>query len=179
MVTMSKLMKILITVTMVFALSACSDQPVKDDTSATVDDQSGDAGGTGVSTAGVDRLGEINGIAIDQDGSPDYVRTVYFEYDSSEVRSEFIPLINAHGRLLASDSSRRVVLEGHADERGSREYNIALGERRAISVRRLLLGSGASSSQIRVLSYGEERPVMLGHDESSWSKNRRVEIRYE
>lgn len=177
---MSKLIKVLMTVVMLLALSACSTQDVKDDGSAAVDDQTGgDAATSGVTTSGVDQLGEINGIAIDQDSSPDYVRTVYFEYDSSEVRSEFIPLINAHGQLLASDSSRRVVLEGHADERGSREYNIALGERRAISVRRLLLGSGANSSQIRTLSYGEERPAVVGHDESAWSKNRRVEIRYE
>ena len=130
-------------------------------------------------TSGADRLGEINGIPIDQEGSPDYVRTIYFEFDRSEVRSEFIPVISAHAELLASDSSRRVVLEGHADERGSREYNIALGERRAISVRRLLLGSGASSDQIRMVSYGEERPAVIGHNEAAWSKNRRVEIRYE
>lgn len=181
MITMGKFMKILITMMMVIALSACSSQDVKDDTSAGVEDQTGDASGTtsGVTTSGVDRLGEINGIAIDQEGSPDYVRTIYFEYDSSEVRSEFIPLINAHAQLLASDSSRRVVLEGHADERGSREYNIALGERRAISVRRLLLGSGARSEQIRMLSYGEEKPAVIGHDENAWSKNRRVEVRYE
>ena len=178
---MGKFMKILITMMMVVALSACSSQDVKDDTSAAVEDQTGDASGgsSGVTTSGVDRLGEINGIAIDQDASPDYVRTIYFEYDSSEVRSEFIPLINAHAQLLSSDSSRRVVLEGHADERGSREYNIALGERRAISVRRLLLGSGARSDQIRMLSYGEERPAVIGHDENAWSKNRRVEVRYE
>jgi peptidoglycan-associated lipoprotein len=177
---MGKFMKILITMMMVIALSACSSQDVKDDTSAGVEDQTGDgSGSSGVTTSGVDRLGEINGVAIDQDASPDYVRTIYFEYDSSEVRSEFIPLINAHAQLLASDSSRRVVLEGHADERGSREYNIALGERRAISVRRLLLGSGARSDQIRMLSYGEERPAVIGHDENAWSKNRRVEVRYE
>jgi peptidoglycan-associated lipoprotein len=176
---MSKLIKILMTVMVLIALSACSSQDVKDDSAATVDDQTGGDTTSGVTTSGIDQLGEINGIAIDQDSSPDYVRTVYFEYDSSEVRSEFIPLINAHAQLLASDSSRRVVLEGHADERGSREYNIALGERRAISVRRLLLGSGASGSQIRMVSYGEERPAIIGHDESAWSKNRRVEIRYE
>ena len=176
---MEKLMKILAITVTVIALSACSGQETKDSDGAAVEDQTGGGESSTVTTSGVDRLGEINGIPIDQDGSPDYVRTVYFEYDRSEVRSEFIPLINAHGQLLASDGSRRVVLEGHADERGSREYNIALGERRAISVRRLLLASGASSNQIRMVSYGEERPAVEGHNESAWSKNRRVEIRYE
>lgn len=162
----------------VLLLSACSGQETKDDTDAS-STGSGDDGGSTVTTTGADRLGEINGIRIDQDGSPDFVRTIYFEYDSSEVRSEFIPLIGAHAELLISDSSRKIVLEGHADERGSREYNIALGERRAISVKRLLLGSGASASQIRLLSYGEERPAVIGHSESAWVKNRRVEVRYE
>ena len=174
---MNSTLKTLTMMTFVILLSACTGQETKDDAGAPVEG-AGD-GGSSVITAGASSLGEINGIAIDKDGSPDYVRTIYFEYDRSEVRSEFIPLIGAHAELLASDSSRRVVLEGHADERGSREYNIALSERRAISVRRLLLGSGASSNQIRLVSYGEERPAVIGHNESAWSKNRRVEIRYE
>ena len=175
---MNSMLRTIALMTAVVFLSACSTQETKDDTGAAVDDGSGDVT-TGVVTSGADRLGEINGIPIDQEGSPEYVRTIYFEFDRSEVRSEFIPVISAHAQLLASDSSRRVVLEGHADERGSREYNIALGERRAISVRRLLLGSGATSDQIRMVSYGEERPAVIGHNEAAWSKNRRVEIRYE
>lgn len=175
---MNSTLKTLAMMTVVMLLSACSGQETREDSGASVEGP-GDTGDSTVTTTGASGLGEINGIAIDQDGSPDYVRTIYFEYDRSEVRSEFIPLISAHAELLASDSSRRVVLEGHADERGSREYNIALGERRAISVRRLLLGSGANSNQIRLVSYGEERPAVLGHDEGAWSKNRRVEIRYE
>jgi len=168
-------LKFLLTMMTVILLSGCSGQETKDGDSAS---DGSDDGGSAI-TSGASGLGEINGISIDKDGSPDYVRTIYFEYDSSEVRSEFIPLISAHAELLASDSSRKVVLEGHADERGSREYNIALGERRAISVRRLLLGSGASDSQIRMLSYGEERPAVIGHNENAWGKNRRVEVRYE
>lgn len=175
---MNRLFKTLAIMTAVILLSACSGQETKDDTAAGVEDGTSDTGST-VVTSGADRLGEINGIAIDQEGSPDYVRTIYFEYDRSEVRTEFIPVVRAHAELLASDSSKRVVLEGHADERGSREYNIALGERRAISVRRLLVASGASSNQIRMVSYGEERPAVIGHNEAAWSKNRRVEIRYE
>lgn len=176
---MNQTMKKGVIITTVFLLSACSGLGVKDDdvvgagTSAPVED----AGSA--TTSAADQLGYIQGIAIDQEDSPDYVRTVYFEYDSSEVRPEFIPVIVAHGELLASDSGKRMLLEGHADERGSREYNIALGERRALSVRRLLLGSGASDNQIRVVSYGEERPAVIGHSEDAWSKNRRSELRYE
>ena len=103
-------------------------------------------------------------------------RTIYFEFDSTTIRSEFEEQLRAHGQALRDNRSRRVRLEGHADERGSREYNIGLGERRAQEVRRMLLLSGASSSQITTISYGEERPVAIGHDESAWSQNRRVEL---
>jgi len=145
-----------------------------DESPAASSADSGDA-----ETSAVDIPGLINGVRIDQESSPENVRTVYFEYDSSEVRSEFISIIAAHGELLSVDRGRRVVLEGHADERGSREYNIALGERRALSVRRLLLSSGGSSSQVQVISYGEERPAVVGQNEAAWSQNRRVKIRYE
>ena len=102
--------------------------------------------------------------------------TVYFEFDSTAIRSEFNAQLRAHGAELGSNRNRRVRLEGHADERGSREYNIGLGERRAQEVRRVLLLSGASSSQIMTISYGEERPAALGHDERAWGQNRRVEL---
>lgn len=103
---------------------------------------------------------------------------IYFDFDQSTVRSEFVDVINAHGRYLARNGDKRVRLEGHADERGSREYNIGLGERRAQAVRRMLKLQGVSDSQIATVSYGEERPVVDGHDETSWSRNRRVEIVY-
>ena len=85
-------------------------------------------------------------------------------------------MVEAHGRYLADNANASVTLEGHADERGSREYNIALGERRANAVRQLMTLIGANGAQIRVVSYGEERPAVDGHDESAWTQNRRVEI---
>lgn len=180
---MNSTLKILAMIIAAILLSACTGQAIREDSEnnvvAPVVDGSRDADDGGAVTSGINRVGMIDGIAINQDSSPDYVRTIYFEYDSSEVRSEFISLIRSHAELLASDRRQRVVLEGHADERGSREYNIALGERRAVSVRRLLLGSGAGRDQIRLVSYGEERPAVIGHNESAWSKNRRVQIRYE
>ena len=105
-------------------------------------------------------------------------RTVYFDFDRDEVKAEFREIVAAHGRYLASNPAARVRLEGHADERGSREYNIGLGERRAQAVRQALLLQGAGASQLTTVSYGEERPAMTGSDEESWAMNRRVEIVY-
>ena len=105
-------------------------------------------------------------------------RTIYFEYDSAKLTSESIALLETHGNFIAGNGEVKVRLEGHADERGSREYNIALGDRRAQSVRRVLLFQGASTDQVDTVSYGEEQPAVSGHDEEAWSKNRRVELIY-
>ena len=104
-------------------------------------------------------------------------KTVYFEYDSSNIRSEDLPVLDAHASRLAS-SGDRVKIEGHCDERGTREYNLALGERRANTVRRYLMSRGVASSQIEVVSYGEERPADPGHNETAWSRNRRAYLAY-
>lgn len=109
-------------------------------------------------------------------GSPLSVRTIYFEYDSSNIREEYRRVVEAHANALASNPSRVITLEGHADERGSREYNLALGERRAQAVRRLMVLLGAAAGQIRVVSYGEERAAKEGSNEESYALNRRVEI---
>jgi peptidoglycan-associated lipoprotein len=105
-------------------------------------------------------------------------RVVYFDFDSSTVKEDALPIIRAHADYLAANSQVHFTLEGHTDERGTREYNLALGERRADAVRRLLIANGVSPSQVRIVSYGEERPAMLGHDESAWSMNRRAEFVY-
>lgn len=104
------------------------------------------------------------------------ITTFYFAYDSSELRPDALRALDVHARDLQR-SGVRVVLEGHTDERGTREYNMALGERRAQAVQRYLVLQGVSPSQLEIVSYGEERPVADGHDESSWSLNRRVELR--
>jgi peptidoglycan-associated lipoprotein len=103
---------------------------------------------------------------------------ILFDFDSSEIRPEFVPVIAAHGRRLANDKSLRARLEGNTDERGSAEYNVALGERRAQAVKRALLLQGATESQLTTVSYGRERPVADGHDETAWAQNRRVDIVY-
>lgn len=105
-------------------------------------------------------------------------RVVYFDFDSSAIRDDALPIIQAHADYLANNTQVSFTLEGHADERGTREYNLALGERRADAVRRMLIANGVSPAQVRVVSYGEERPAVLGHDESAWSMNRRAELVY-
>jgi peptidoglycan-associated lipoprotein len=105
-------------------------------------------------------------------------RVVYFDLDRTEIKPEFQAQIACHAAYLRQFPEARVRLEGNADERGSREYNLGLGERRGNAVQSALSAAGASSSQLNVVSYGEERPVCRQHDESCWSKNRRVEIVY-
>ncbi len=105
-------------------------------------------------------------------------RIIYFVYDSSEVQPEYLSVINNHANYLASNKGASVILEGHADERGSPEYNVALGEQRARSVAKLMKLQGVADSQIQLVSYGEEKPAVTGHDENAWLQNRRVEITY-
>jgi peptidoglycan-associated lipoprotein len=105
-------------------------------------------------------------------------RLIYFDFDSSEIRPEFVSVISAHAHALARNASVRVRLEGHTDERGSPEYNIGLGERRAQAVRRALMLQGVTDAQVATVSYGEERPAVPGQGEEAWAKNRRVEFIY-
>jgi peptidoglycan-associated lipoprotein len=141
--------------------------------------------GTGGATAGGaagEGLGEARPLPGDATGAGDAAaaagsgRIVYFDFDSSEIRAEFSDLIAAQGRRLAASPGLKVRLEGHTDERGSREYNIALGERRAQAVRRALLLQGVADAQAVTVSYGEERPAADGAEEAAYQQNRRVEI---
>jgi len=124
---------------------------------------------------GVSRLGA----EFSDPANPLSKQTVYFMYDSSQIQQDFIPVVAAHAQYLISHPQQRVILEGHADERGSREYNIALGEQRAKTVYRMMKVQGVSDSQMEVVSYGEEKPSAEGMDEASWQLNRRVEIAYQ
>lgn len=105
-------------------------------------------------------------------------RIVYFDFDRADIRADSQSVVASHAAFLAKNPNQKVRLEGHADERGSREYNIGLGERRAQAVRRALMLQGVTEAQITTVSYGEERPAVQGSDESAYSKNRRVELVY-
>ncbi|TNF38538.1 MAG: peptidoglycan-associated lipoprotein Pal [Gammaproteobacteria bacterium] len=106
-------------------------------------------------------------------------RVIYFDFDSDQISQDYMDLIAHHGKYLAKNPDMRLRLEGHADERGTREYNIALGNRRAQTVQRLISFQGVGPNQVTVISYGEEKPVALGHDEEAWRLNRRAELIYE
>ena len=106
-------------------------------------------------------------------------RIIYFDYDKDAVRDEFQSVIQAHAKFLTENRGRKIRLEGHADERGSREYNIALGQRRADAVSRVTAVYGVGNERMETISFGEEKPRMAGQDEQAWSQNRRVEIIYD
>lgn len=129
-------------------------------------------------TTGIGAGTGFQGHPLDDPSSLLSRRTVYFDFDSSQIEDADRATIEAHSQYLAGHGAAAITLEGHADERGSREYNIALGERRANAVRQLMTLIGAAGQQIRTVSYGEERPVAEGHSEDSWRLNRRVEIIY-
>ncbi len=162
--------------------AGCKSQPPRDSdsdpASTTTADSSRGASTGGVATVDADRQSGSSQGAAGPDGALAAQRVIYFDFDSSDIRTEYVDVIAAHGRFLASNATVRVRLEGHSDERGSREYNIGLGERRAQTVRRALLLQGVQESQVATVSYGEERPAAAGNDENAWSKNRRVEIVY-
>ncbi|MCB2038699.1 MAG: peptidoglycan-associated lipoprotein Pal, partial [Ottowia sp.] len=105
-------------------------------------------------------------------------KVVYFDYDSFVVKPDYQPVVEAHARFLQADRNRHVVLEGNTDERGSREYNLALGQKRAEAVRRSLSILGVSDAQVEAVSFGEEKPAVAGSSEEAYAKNRRVEFSY-
>ncbi len=105
-------------------------------------------------------------------------RSVYFDFDSNAVKDEYRGLIQAHARYMTDHQESRARIEGNCDERGSREYNLALGQRRAEAVKKVMTVLGVADSHVETVSFGEEKPVATGHDEEAWAKNRRADIRY-
>ena len=158
----------------VLLFAGCTTTGTKEDTSgASVEDR-----GSSASTSGARDGGAWTGNPLDNPNSLLFTKTIYFDFDQSTIRSEFVDVLRAHAAYLNSNRSVTVLVEGHADERGSREYNIGLGERRANAVKRFLEAEGVDSTQINTISYGEERPVAMGHDDVSWAENRRAVLVY-
>jgi peptidoglycan-associated lipoprotein len=150
---------------------------VKPDAGGTTTPSTADSAGAGGDVASGGTVGDDAAGAGPQ-GELLSRRIIYFDFDSAEIRADSQSIVSAHGKYLADNPQTRVRLEGHADERGSREYNIGLGERRAQSVRRALLLQGVTEGQLATVSYGEERPAAAGSDEDAYSQNRRVELIY-
>jgi len=169
-------------------LTACSDD--KKPISAADSVQTGVGSVKGASTNGLNNSGGMNaqglaGMNGMGEGSGEYndpnspqAKVIYFMIDSSDVQPDFVPVVNAHAQYLVANPSIHIILEGNSDERGSREYNVALGEQRARSVANMMKAQGVSDSQLQTVSYGEEKPAAMGNDESAWEQNRRVEIVY-
>lgn len=135
-------------------------------------------GDGGASTDGMDGTDPYGGEPVEDPFAGELQMIIYFEFDSSEIRPQDQDLVARHAMELAGNSRASVRLEGHADERGSREYNIGLGERRSQAVRQMLMIQGVSAAQISTVSFGEERPASFGSSESDYAQNRRVEIKY-
>jgi peptidoglycan-associated lipoprotein len=133
----------------------------------------GAAGASGQSTVTpVDLTGGVN------DGSMNGQSIVYFDFDSFVVKDDYRPVVERYAKALASDRKKHVRIEGHTDERGGREYNLALGQKRAEAVAKSLALLGVADSQVEAVSFGKERPAVAGSDEAAWAKNRRAELQY-
>ena len=159
--------------------AACASNEKKD---APVTDRSSGAQpaqpSTGSSTARPSTDTAVRGNPLTDPNNILSKRSVYFDFDSNAVKDEYRGLIQAHARYMVDHRDARVRIEGNCDERGSREYNLALGQRRAEAVKKIMTVLGASDSRIETISYGEEKPAAMGHDESSWAQNRRADIKY-
>jgi len=175
--------KILLAMSLVSILAACSspvkldDVPVVDK-SATAVSPDGSATGDGAGVA----KGAVTTVDLTKNNTDSLMqstsRIIYFDYDSFVIRSEFQAVIEAHAKFIKSDKNRKVVIEGHTDERGGREYNLALGQKRSEAVRRALTLLGVADAQVEAVSFGKEKPAMLGSTDEAMEKNRRAEITY-
>lgn len=151
--------------------------PVETRTPVPADGQAGGgAGSKGAPQSGVATVDLTKGGAS-ADAAALAQRVVYFDFDSFVVKDEFRPMLEAHAKALAANRGSRMMVEGHTDERGGREYNLALGQKRADAVVKTLVLLGASDNQLEAVSFGEERPADPGHDEAAWAQNRRVELK--
>ena len=181
--------KLLMAAIVAVFLAGCQSTPTTDESAAPIDDKSATSGATapGTGTAGVG-TGGVTGSSVGTGSTgaaalrdPNNIlskRSIYFDFDSFVVKDEYRPLVEAHARYLQQNRSAKMTVQGNTDERGSREYNIALGQKRADSVKRMMLLRGATESQIETVSFGKEKPRNSGHDETAWAENRRDDVLY-
>lgn len=179
--------KALLSLFVAATLAACSSTPTKQ---AAAPVSEGNAGAAASTAPAQDKMPEAQPM---QSGMADSMaifppkgvggalgeRSIYYDFDKYNVKTEYAPIVSAHAGFLGGNAKAHLTLQGNCDERGSREYNLALGSRRAEGVKTLMTASGASADQIEVISFGKEKPMAMGHDEAAWSKNRRVDIVYQ
>jgi peptidoglycan-associated lipoprotein len=157
---------------------ATTESQQQSDSSATPSSTGSQTAGTSTGTGGPGQVGTGTGSGARQAGSQgvDLKRSVYFEFDQYDVKPEYRALVESAARWLRANPKARLTIEGNADERGSREYNVALGQRRAESVTKMMVLMGVKPEQIEAVSWGKEKPRATGHDEKSWSENRRSDF---
>ncbi|MBL8519505.1 MAG: peptidoglycan-associated lipoprotein Pal [Betaproteobacteria bacterium] len=175
--------KLLVSVGMAMVLGACSStqQPAQVADSKPAPVQQATAP-TQPPTTAPTTTQQPTGVRVDplkDRNSPLSNRVIYFDYDKDAVKPEFQALVQAHAKYLSENRTRKIRLEGHADERGSREYNMALGQRRSDAVRKAVSVLGVGNERVETVSFGEDKPKSNGHDEAAWAQNRRVEIVYD
>jgi len=175
--------KFLVAATMAALLAGCSTQPaapVEDQSAAAAAAAAKDGAATsGTTTSGVS--GSATGTGANPLKDPNNIlskRSIFYDFDKFDVRDEYRGLVEAHAKYLRDNPGAKMLIQGNTDERGSREYNVGLGQRRSDGVKKMLVLLGARDNQIESVSLGEEKPQAEGHDESAWSKNRRSDILY-
>jgi peptidoglycan-associated lipoprotein len=171
----------LMVLALMLVMSGCSSSGGSKDGDASIEDKGSSATSSadgGAVASGAAGATDYSGYSLNDPNSPLSRRVIYFEYDSAEITDSDQELLVQHAGYLVANPDTHITLEGNTDERGSREYNIALGDRRALSVERILELNGVPAEQITVVSYGEEKPAAEGHSEAAWRLNRRVELVY-
>jgi peptidoglycan-associated lipoprotein len=174
---MSRLALIAAVSSAVFA--GCASNVPLDNKAAPVESRTpGSAGSTGSSSTSGANSGKLASVDLTKNApaAAEVGRVVYFDYDSFVIKDEFRPVIEGQAKALSTDKARKLTIEGHTDERGGSEYNLALGQKRAESVAKSLKLLGVTDAQIEAVSFGKERPAAQGHDEAAWAKNRRAEL---
>jgi peptidoglycan-associated lipoprotein len=169
--------RIVLSLFAVLAITGCSTTKLSDTEPATTSVQVQPSGAV-PKPAAQSTVQTVTLNPLDDPKSPLAKRSVYFDFDSFAIKPEFEPVVESHSRFMAGARSAKVSVEGNTDERGGQEYNLALGQKRAEAVVQSLRLLGASSSQMEAVSFGSERPVATGHDEESWAKDRRVDLKY-
>lgn len=168
--------KVLFSTLLVGLLAGCAGQDVKDQPKAAVEDRTAIQAGADAKPAGQQA---VTANPLKDPSNILSKRSVYYDLDKSDVKAEYKPMVEAHSKYLTSHKDAKVTVQGNTDERGSREYNIALGNRRADSVKNMMNVYGVPNSQIETVSFGEEKPRATCHDESCWKENRRSDIVYQ
>ena len=182
--TPNRLMRLACCAAAALVLAACASTPLEEQPAAPVTDASAGAAGAKPGAADPRAVARVDAGAstgidpLNDPASPLSKRSIFFDFDSFVVKPEFQSVVEVHGKFLVANPGRRVMIEGNADERGSREYNLALGQKRAEAVKSRLRLLGVAESQMETVSLGEEKPRATGHDEASWAENRRADLNY-